>query len=169
MLAEPPVILALAVRLPGGSVSGDPHDRHLTRKRGEKVISFKNFFTLRYIVDLQCCDIFQVYTKVVHSCPTLDDPMDCSPPGSSVHGILQARTLGWVAMPSSRGSSQPRDQTGVSCVSCIDRRVLYYHRHRGSLFGNIHVLRYFVMQYTLCNTYDTWGMCPVASVVSDSF
>ena len=45
--------------------------------------------------------------------------MDCSPPGSSVHGILQARTLEWVAVPSSRASSQPRDQTHVSCVSCI--------------------------------------------------
>ena len=42
-------------------------------------------------------------------CPTLCDPVDCGPPGSSVHGILQARILGWVAMPSSRGSSQLRD------------------------------------------------------------
>ena len=45
--------------------------------------------------------------------------MDHSPPGSSVHGILQARILEWVAMPSSRGSSRPRNQTHVSCVSCI--------------------------------------------------
>ena len=44
------------------------------------------------------------------SCPALCDPVDCSPPGSSVHGILQARILEWVALPSSRGSSQPRDQ-----------------------------------------------------------
>ena len=44
--------------------------------------------------------------------------MDCSPPGSSVHGSLQARILVWVAMPSSRGSSQPRNRTQVSCVSC---------------------------------------------------
>ena len=43
------------------------------------------------------------------SCPTLCNPMDYSPPGSSVHGVLQARILEWVAMPSSRGSSQPRD------------------------------------------------------------
>ena len=54
---------------------------------------------------------------VPQSCPTLCDPMDCSPPGSSVHGILQARILEWVAMPSSRGSSQPRDLTGVSCIA----------------------------------------------------
>ena len=44
-------------------------------------------------------------------------PMDCSPPGSFVHGILQARILEWVAIPFSRGSSQPKDQTQVSCIS----------------------------------------------------
>ena len=54
----------------------------------------------------------------------LCDPMDCSPPGSSVRGILQERILEWVAMPSSRGSSQPSDQTQVSYVSCIGRRIL---------------------------------------------
>ena len=46
---------------------------------------------------------------VAQSCLTLCDPVDCSPPGSSVHGILQARILGWVAISFSRGSSQPRD------------------------------------------------------------
>ena len=50
-----------------------------------------------------------VHAKLLQSCLTLCDPMDCSPPGSSVHGILQARILEWVAMPSSRGTSQPRD------------------------------------------------------------
>ena len=50
---------------------------------------------------------------LAQSRPTLWDLMDCSPPGSSVHGILQARILGWVAMPSSRASSQPRDPTQV--------------------------------------------------------
>ena len=48
-----------------------------------------------------------VQAQSLQSCLTLCDPMDCSPPGSSVHGILQARILEWVAMPSSRGSSQP--------------------------------------------------------------
>ena len=52
--------------------------------------------------------------------------MDCSPPGSSVHRILQARILGWAAMPFSKGSSQPRDQTCISYVSCIGRQVLYH-------------------------------------------
>ena len=48
-----------------------------------------------------------------------------SPPGSSVHGICQPRILEWVAVSSSRGSPQPRDQTRISCVSCTSRRVLY--------------------------------------------
>ena len=50
------------------------------------------------------------------SCVWLCDPMDCNPPGSSVRGILQARILEWVAIPFSRGSSWPRDQTWVSCT-----------------------------------------------------
>ena len=50
-------------------------------------------------------------------CLTLCNSMDCNPPGSSVHGILQVRTLEWVAMPSSRGSSQLRDRTQVSHIS----------------------------------------------------
>ena len=64
--------------------------------------------------------------SVAQSCPTLCDPMDCSPPGSSVHGILQARIWEWVAISFSRASSQPRDQTRVSCVSCIGRWVPYH-------------------------------------------
>ena len=51
--------------------------------------------------------------------------MDCSLPGSSVHGILWARILEWVAMLSSRGSSWPRHQTHVFCISCIGRQVLF--------------------------------------------
>ena len=54
------------------------------------------------------------------------DTLDCSPQGSSVHGILQARILEWVAISFSRGSSRPRDQTHVSCVSCTGRRIPYH-------------------------------------------
>ena len=63
---------------------------------------------------------------------TLCDPTDCSPPGFSVHGILQARILEWVAISSYRGSSQSRDWTHVSWVSCIGRQVLYELRYCGS-------------------------------------
>ena len=55
------------------------------------------------------------------SCLTLCNSTECSPPGSFVHGIFQARLLEWVAMPSSRGSSPSRDGTSVSCISCIAR------------------------------------------------
>jgi len=56
-------------------------------------------------------------SEVAQSCPTLCDPMDCSPPGSTAHGILQARILEWVAISFSRGSSRPRDQTQVSHIA----------------------------------------------------
>ena len=55
-------------------------------------------------------------SEVAQSCPTLGDAVDCSLLGSSVHGILQARVLEWVAISFSRGSSQPRDQTQVSLI-----------------------------------------------------
>ena len=55
--------------------------------------------------------------KSLQSCPTFCDPMGRSLPGSSVHGILQTRMLEWIAIPFSRGSSQPRDQTWISCIA----------------------------------------------------
>ena len=61
-----------------------------------------------------------LHSKVVQSCPTLCNPTACRLPGSSVHGILQARVLEWVATSFSRGSSRPRDQTRVSSIA--DRR-----------------------------------------------
>ena len=67
-------------------------------------------------------------------CPTLHDPIDCSPPGSSVHGILQGRILKWVAISSTRGSSQPRDQTHISCVSCITGRFFTWWAIREALY-----------------------------------
>ena len=59
-------------------------------------------------------------------CPTVCDSMDCSPPGSSVYGISQARILVWVAIYSFRGSSQSRYRTHVSRISCISRQILYH-------------------------------------------
>ena len=57
---------------------------------------------------------------------TLGDPTYCSPPGSSVHGIFQTRILEWIAISSSRGSSQPKDQTCIYWVSCTGKRILYH-------------------------------------------
>ena len=56
-------------------------------------------------------------SQVIQSCPTLCDPVDCSPPSSSVHGTFQAGILEWVAISFSRGSSQLRDWTWVSCIT----------------------------------------------------
>ena len=75
-----------------------------------------------------CCFSRAMLAKLLQSSLTLCDPMYCSLPGSSVHGILQARKLEWVATPSSRGSSPPRDRT---CVSCTGRQVLYHQHHLG--------------------------------------
>ena len=62
----------------------------------------------------------------IYSCPTLCNPMDYSLPGSSVHGILQARILEWVAISSFRGSSWPGDRTSISCDSCLAGGVFHH-------------------------------------------
>ena len=59
----------------------------------------------------------KVKVLVTQACLTLCNPIDCSPPGSSVHGILQARILEWVAISFFKGSSQLRDRTWVSCIA----------------------------------------------------
>ena len=75
---------------------------------------------------------------VAQLCPTLCDSMDYSPSGSSVHGVLQARVLEWVAIPFSRGSSQPRDRTCL--LHC--RQIPYHLNHQGS--------------FVLCFLYVLW-------------
>ena len=70
-----------------------------------------------------------VDAKLLQSCPTLYNPTDCSLPGSSVCGTLQARMLEWVAMPSCRGIFLIQESTRVSYVSYIGRWVLYHLRH----------------------------------------
>ena len=61
----------------------------------------------------------QMHAKLLQSCLTLNSPTDCGPTGPSVHGILQARILEWIAISFSRASSQPSDQNLVSYVSCM--------------------------------------------------
>ena len=63
------------------------------------------------------CNKKHTEVKVAQLCPTLCDPKDCSPPGSSVPGVSQARILEWVAMSFSRGCSQCRDQTQASHIA----------------------------------------------------
>ena len=80
------------------------------------------------------------------SCPTLWDPTGYSPPGSSVHGILQVRILEWVVISYSRGPSYAWDWTHISCISCTDRRVLYHSTTWEA--KSFHLLLYYY-QYTL--------------------
>ena len=99
-------------------------------------------------------------------CLTLRDPMDCSLPRSSVHGILQARIREWFAMPSSRRSSRPRDQTCVSYISCIAGRLYHWVTRKAhtpftvtikycvySLFYTVSC-NLFVSRMTVCTSYS---------------
>ena len=79
--------------------------RHLIKKKKKKVVMYS------------CLTKPESESEVAWSCPAPCDPMDCSLPGFSVHGIFQARVLEWVATPFSRGSSQPRDRTQVSRIA----------------------------------------------------
>ena len=94
----------LGLQLQGGSTSLAP-----------SVLRF-----LYILGDFRCvCMHVQLYLP-------LCDPMDCNPPGSSVHGIFQAKILEWIVISYSRGSSQPTDRTHVSCLSCTARQILYH-------------------------------------------
>ena len=85
----------------------------------ETICDFCWWLRYRYFSLLWFVICFRSWLAVLiaQQCLTLCDPMVCSPPGSSVRGILQARILEWVAIPFSRGSSWPRDRTHVSCIA----------------------------------------------------
>ena len=99
----------------------------------ERVLRWRNgcpaFFSIRSEIWGQVLCLIHCYwyiasyiiheseSEVTQSCPTLCDPMYCRPPRSSIHGILQAKTLEWVAFSFSRGSSRPRDWTQVFCIA----------------------------------------------------
>ena len=73
-------------------------------------------FPFPFLFSMNLTTLVSEWVKVAQLCPTLCSPKDCSLPGSSVRGILQAGILEWVAFPFSRGSSQPRDRTQVSRI-----------------------------------------------------
>ena len=85
--------------------------------------------------------------------PTFCNPMDCNPPPFSVHEIFQTRILEWVAISCSRGSSWSRDQTHVSCVSCISMQILYHCASLGKCKTTIqwdaiiHLLKHIKLQW----------------------
>ena len=90
-----------------------------TEFESERPASYKYQFAS--IIKDRCIWINAMTLKVLaaQSCLTLCDSMDCNPPGSLVHGILQARILEWISIPFSRGSSWPKDQTLVSCITGV--------------------------------------------------
>ena len=104
---------------------------------------------------------------VTQSCQTLWDPMDCSPPGSFIHGILQARVWEWVAIPFSRGSSQPRDW---SWVSHITGRFFNIWSTREALMENSFFTEYILwacITYRQCCYIQVCHPCPRGSYTLD--
>ena len=115
-----------------------------------------------------CTDV--VSCVCAQLCLTLCDPMDYSPPGSSVHGIHQARILEWVAISFSRESSRPRDRIHVSCISCIGMWILYLcatrepHRHSKDwteLFANNCPSHLPCFGLLCCGILSPWGCLTV--------
>ena len=90
----------------------------------ESLVQFQNHVGFKLCEAPKNMLCYAVLSRFSHG--WLSDPMDYSPRGSSVHGILQARILGWAAIPSSRGSSGPRDGTHVSYIYCAGRQGLYH-------------------------------------------
>ena len=97
----------------------------------QKAFLFKTLIVQRVSTENIIYCIF-CHCLVTKSCSIHCDLLDCNPPDSSDNEILQARILEWVAMPLSRGSSQPQDWTCLSYVSCIERYVPYHWHHLGS-------------------------------------
>ena len=92
-------------------------------------------FLLRTSFTILISVYFPVFS-VTQWCLVLCDPMDCSPQGSFIHKTSQARILEWAAISFSRVSSQPRDQTHVSCSSGIGRQILYHYGTREACSQN---------------------------------
>ena len=122
--------------------TGDPHKNNFEGIVGRKNrwgVALKENERREFGETASFFHSYKSYKSCVHvcaksrqSCPTLCSPLGCSLPGSCVHGILQTRILEWIAIPSSRGSSQPRDQTHISYIPSIGRWVLYHQHHMGS-------------------------------------
>ena len=106
----------------------------VTVLKAHLIISQRHLIMLRVYIDRNTknTSISLWCAQSLQSCPTLCDPMDCSPPGPSVHGTSQVRILEWVAISPSKGSSRPRDQICISYISCTGRRVFYHWCHLGS-------------------------------------
>ena len=99
----------------------------------------KTLSTFHVEYSFSCEFVTCVHAKWLQFCLTLCNFMNYSPPGSSIHGIFQSRIVEWVAMPSSRRSSQCRDGTCIPYISCIGSQVLYHYHHLGSPMSLSHM------------------------------
>ena len=97
----------------------------------------------------QYVDVLLPESEVTQLCPTLCDPEDCSSPGSSIHGVLQARILEWVAISFSRGSSWLRDRTQVSRIT--GRRFNLWATREVPIFDSITFRYYFINVINIYN------------------
>ena len=106
---------------------------------------------LQYIQVVSLCLGLSIGTVHAQSCLTLCDPMDCSPPGSYVYGISQARILEGVAISYSRGSSQTRDQTNISWNSCTARQIFFFFSPHWATWEalNLHEKELFLRLYLM--------------------
>ena len=98
------------------------------------------------------------------SCQALCDPTDCSLPGSSVHGILQTRILGWAVIPFSRGSSLPRDASWSPALQADPSPILPCLSHQGSHAGGLYVV---VNRSCLPSPVSVQDFCPIGEMSSD--
>ena len=109
------------------------------------------------------------------TCLSLCDPMDCSPQGSSVHGIFQERIAEWIAISYSRESSWPRSWTSVSCISCVGSWILYHcatwevHTHREKTERNLKIKQLSVNHLLLslcCIVLEAWTIPTVTLIIN---
>ena len=105
-------------------------DHHL---KLQAILSICFFTCVSVCVCVCVCSITRLF-------PVLCISIDCSPPGSSVRGIFQAGILEWGFHFLLQGSSQPRDQTSISCISCIGRWILYHCSSWGACFSSVQVV-----------------------------
>ena len=102
-------------------------NQHLTYCTPQKKSNVKTYLVFPFLEQtIIMCLSWYISCSATHSCPIFCNLMDYSLPGSSVHGIFQARIMGWVSSSYCRGSSQPGNQPWVSCISFTGRQILYH-------------------------------------------
>ena len=144
-----------------------PYWEEISIKKQQLMMFSKSAFQI-YLIFNTFCEV--KWSEVAQSCPTLCDPMDCRPPGSSTHGIFQARVLEWVAISFSRGSYRPRDQTQISHIA--GRHFTVWTISESHTFYNAQYIK--IHWLTICsNQYFWWQYlrnckCPGAGLVSQT-